>query len=243
MHRAAPDSKVLLLLFKKTSFAPSENPLIGFLRVNRSLLAFSATAFAVVAIGIHELPAQAAAQEAVEQAVGAQSIAVSAVAAQPTDLIRDGFDVITYTTVQWPVDPSTPVASGFGYRVSPCAGCSSFHQGTDFDPGRGTPIAAIADGVVTEVGNPSGSLGVHAVVQHTIDGVVVSSLYGHMEIGSMHLVVGQKVTRGQLIGLVGSTGASTGAHLHFGIMDASGTLIDSLVWIREHANVPYVPAS
>ena len=244
MHRAAPDPKVPFLVFqKKSSSARSENRLIGFLRVNRSVLAISATAVAVVAIGIHELPAQAAAaQAAIRQALGVQSVAVPAAVA-PADVTRDGFAVTSYTTVQWPVDPSSPVASGFGYRVSPCAGCSSFHQGTDFDPGRGTPIAAIADGVVTEVGNPSGSLGVYAIIRHSIDGVSFSSLYGHMELGSLRLSVGQTVTRGQLVGLVGDTGASTGSHLHFGIEDASGTLIDSLVWIREYANVPYAPAS
>ena len=230
-------------VFQKSSSARSDHPLIGFLRVNRSVLAISATAFAALAVGIHQIPAQAAAQELVNQVVGVQSIAVSTAVRQPVDLGRDAFEVSSYTTVQWPVDPSSPVASGFGYRVAPCAGCSSFHQGTDFDPGRGTPIAAIADGVVTEVGNPSGSLGVYAIIRHSVDGVTFSSLYGHMELGSLQLAVGQKVTRGQLIGRVGSTGASTGAHLHFGIEDASGTLIDSLEWIRQYANVPYAPAS
>jgi len=244
VHGAAPDPKVFVPLFQKSaSSARSRHPLIGFLRVNRSVLAISATAFAALAVGIHQIPAQAAAQELVNQVVGVQSMAVSTAVRQPVDLGRDAFEVSSYTTVQWPVDPSSPVASGFGYRVAPCAGCSSFHQGTDFDPGRGTPIAAIADGVVTEVGNPSGSLGVYAIIRHSIDGVTFSSLYGHMELGSLQLAVGQKVTRGQLIGRVGSTGASTGAHLHFGIEDASGTLIDSLEWIRQYANVPYAPAS
>lgn len=243
MHGAAPDSKVLVLLFPTSSSARSDNPLLGFLRVNRSVLTISATAFAVLAFGIHELPAQAVAQELVNQAIGVQSMTVPTSVQQPIDTTRDSYDVTSYTTVQWPVDPSSPVASGFGWRVAPCAGCSSFHQGTDFDPGRGTPIAAIADGVVTEVGNPSGALGVYAIIRHTINGVTFSSLYGHMELGSLQLSVGQTVTRGQLVGLVGSTGASTGAHLHFGIEDASGTLIDSLRWIRQYANVPYTPAS
>ncbi|HXR42257.1 MAG TPA: hypothetical protein VN738_07605, partial [Acidothermaceae bacterium] len=100
--------------------------------MNRSVLAISATAFALVAVGIHELPAQAVAEQAIEQALGAQTVAVSPDVAQPTDVTRDAFVVTSYTTVQWPVDPASPVASGFGYRVSPCAGCSSFHQGTDF---------------------------------------------------------------------------------------------------------------
>jgi len=244
VHGAAPDSKVPLLhVFQKSAPVRSDNPLIGFLRVNRSVLAISATAFAVLAVGIHELPAQAAAQELVNQAIGVQSMSVSTAVAQPVDLARDSFEVSSYTTVQWPVPPSTPVADGFGYRIPPCAGCSSFHQGTDLDPGFGTPIAAIADGVVTEVGNPSGTLGVYAIIRHSIDGVTFSSLYGHMELGSLQLAVGQTVTRGQLVGLVGSTGQSTGAHLHFGIEDASGTFIDSLAWIRHYANVPYTPAS
>jgi len=227
----------------KSASARSEHPLIGFLKVNRSVLAISATAFAVVAVGLHELPAQAAAHDLLNQVIGVQSLTVSTSAVRPVDLSRDSFAVSSYTTVQWPVDPSTPVADGFGYRVPPCAGCSSFHQGTDFDPGNGTPIAAIADGVVTEVGNPSGSLGVYAIIRHSIDGVTFSSLYGHMRLGSLRLAVGQHVTRGQLIGLVGDTGASTGPHLHFGIEDGSGTLIDSLAWIRQYANVPYAPAS
>jgi murein DD-endopeptidase MepM/ murein hydrolase activator NlpD len=230
-------------LFQKSSSARSDNPLIGFLRVNRSVLAISATAFAVLAVGIHELPAQAAAQELVNQAIGVQSMTVSTSVARPIDLTRDAFDVTSYTTVQWPIDPSSPVASRFGYRVPPCTGCSSFHRGTDFDPGQGAPIAVVADGVVTEVGNPSGSLGVYAIVQHSIDGVTFSSIYAHMELGSLQLAVGQTVKRGQLVGLVGSTGESTGAHLHFGVEDASGTVIDSLSWLREYANVPYVPAS
>ena len=244
MHCDAPDSKVFLPVFQKSSSARSDSPLIGFLRVHRSVLAISATAFAVLAVGIHELPAQAAAaQQLVNQAVGVQSMAVSTAVAQPVDLTRDSFQVSSYTTVQWPVDPSSPVASGFGYRIAPCAGCSSFHQGTDLDPGRGTPISVIADGVVTEVGNPSGGLGVYAIIRHSINGVTFSSLYGHMLLGSLQLHVGETVTRGQLVGRVGSTGASTGAHLHFGIEDASGTLIDSLAWIRQYANVPYTPAS
>lgn len=243
MHRAAPDSKVSILLFQKSLSARSDNPLIGFLRVNRSVLAISATAFAVLAVGIHELPAQAAAQVLVNQAIGVQSMTVSTSVAQPIDLARDAFDVTSYTTVQWPVDPSSPVASRFGYRVPPCAGCSSFHRGTDFDPGQGTPIATVADGVVTEVGNPSGSLGVYAIIRHSIDGVTFSSIYAHMELGSLQLAVGQTVKRGQLVGLVGSTGESTGAHLHFGVEDASGAVIDSLIWLREYANVPYAPAS
>jgi murein DD-endopeptidase MepM/ murein hydrolase activator NlpD len=248
VHGAAPDSKVpnSLLPLKstatRTAGAHFHGPLVGFLRLNRSVLAITAFAFAFAAIGINELPGQAAAQEAVGQPTGLQHVSVSTAATQSVGVNRDAFAVTTRTAVQWPIDPSTPVGDGFGYRAAPCAGCSTFHQGTDFGPGFGTPIAAIADGVVTGVGNPSGDLGVHAIIRHSIDGVVFSSVYGHMEYGSMHLVVGQTVTRGQLVGLVGGTGESTGPHLHFGILDASGKPINPLTWIRRNANVPFVPA-
>ena len=221
------------------------SPLVGFLRINRSVLAITAVAFVVAAVGVHEMPAQAATQTVTTTT---PSEHLSAVTAPVTDaenavsLTRDPFTVTTFSMVEWPIDPSSPVGDRFGNRTPPCAGCSSFHRGTDFNPGLGTPIGAIADGVVTEVGNPSGELGVYAIIQHTIDGVVVSSVYGHMELGSMHLTVGQTVTRGQLVGLVGDTGESTGAHLHFGILDAGGTPIDSLAWITKHANAAYVAA-
>jgi murein DD-endopeptidase MepM/ murein hydrolase activator NlpD len=221
---------------------PAVHPLIGFLRVNRSVLAITATVFAFATVGIHEMPAQAATDHVVAEAVGMQHIAVPDTV-DPVAVTRDSVAVTSFTTVQWPVSPSTPVADHFGPRIAPCASCSSFHQGTDLDAGRGSPIAAIADGVVTQVGNPSGTCGVFAIIQHDIDGVVWSSVYCHMELGSLRLSVGESVKRGQLIGLVGQTGDATGPHLHFGILDASGTAIDSLVWIEQHANVPYVEAS
>lgn len=215
----------------------------------------TATVSVMAAVGIHDLPAQAATQQQ-SPLVAGQHLTVSATVtsdstrgstAASTETAtalpaRDSFSVISYSTVEWPIDPSSPVGDGFGSRTPPCSGCSSFHRGTDFTPGAGTPIGAIANGVVTEVGDPSGELGVYAIIQHTIDGVTVSSVYGHMKFGSMPLTVGEAVTRGQLVGLVGDTGLSTGAHLHFGILDAAGTPINSLAWIRAHANIGYAAA-
>lgn len=134
--------------------------------------------------------------------------------------------------IQWPFDVGVPISDGFGYRVAPCSGCSSYHEGIDMNPGAGTPIQAIADGVVREVGNPSGSLGVYAIIDHQIDGQTVSSLYAHMAYGSLALRVGQTVKVRQLVGLVGSTGASTGAHLHLGI-SVDGTPIDPYAWLTQ----------
>jgi murein DD-endopeptidase MepM/ murein hydrolase activator NlpD len=98
-------------------------------------------------------------------------------------------------------------------------------------------VLAIADGVVTQIGEPSGALGVHVVIQHTIDGETVFSTYSHMGLGTMHLALGQVVTRGEVVGNVGSTGESTGPHLHFQILDAGGTPINPLTWLDQHVNI------
>ncbi len=108
-----------------------------------------------------------------------------------------------------------PISSGFGYRD--CYGCSSNHQGLDMNPGEGTPIQSIGDGVVVEVGNPDGTFGVYARIQHEVDGQMFTSLYAHMLEGSLAVQVGDTVTAGTLVGQVGNSGQSTGAHLHFGI--------------------------
>jgi murein DD-endopeptidase MepM/ murein hydrolase activator NlpD len=134
--------------------------------------------------------------------------------------------------IQWPFSQGVPIASGFGPRKSPCGGCSSFHEGLDLTPGVGTPIQAIADGVVSEVGNPSGSFGVYAVVDHVIDGQKVSSLYGHMQRGSLNVSVGDTIKKGQIVGSVGSTGASSGPHLHISILLGGTVPIDPFAYLK-----------
>lgn len=103
------------------------------------------------------------------------------------------------------------MSSPFGNRVSPTTGASSYHQGVDLAAPKGTPIYATRAGRVT-VASYSNSAGYYVSINH-LDGY--SSIYMHMTnyvVGS-----GQTVSAGQLIGYVGSTGISTGNHLHFGI--------------------------
>jgi murein DD-endopeptidase MepM/ murein hydrolase activator NlpD len=138
--------------------------------------------------------------------------------------------------IQWPVPASTPVSDDYGPRSAPCSGCSTFHKGADLTAGLGAPIQAIADGVVTEVSaTDDGGLGVHAVVEHVVDGQTVSSVYGHMIVGSLLVSVGQTVTVGQQVGSLGSTGQSTGPHLHFEILLDGTTPTDPLAWLGAHA--------
>lgn len=152
---------------------------------------------------------------------------------------RYGNQVFTFTnnpngTIQWPFATSVPIASGFGARMA-CSYCSSQHMGVDFTPGAGAPIQAIADGVVNDVIVSNGGLGVHVVIDHVINGQNIQSVYAHMRWGSPAVAQGQTVKVGQYLGDVGSTGASTGAHLHLEI-HVEGTPVDPFVWLKANAN-------
>lgn len=103
------------------------------------------------------------------------------------------------------------ISSPFGNRESPTEGASSYHQGVDLAAAEGTPIYATRSGTVT-VATYSNSAGYYVSINH---GDGFSSVYMHM---TKYVVSsGQQVSAGQVIGYVGSTGISTGPHLHFGI--------------------------
>ncbi|UKJ05814.1 M23 family metallopeptidase [Solitalea lacus] len=103
----------------------------------------------------------------------------------------------------------TRMASGYGYRIHPIYKTRKFHAGMDFTSQTGTPIYATGDGVVTTAGIERG-YGNEVVINH---GYGYSTLYGHMS--KIATRVGQRVKRGEVIGYVGNTGASTGPHLHY----------------------------
>ena len=104
----------------------------------------------------------------------------------------------------------TRIASGFGYRVDPVYKVTKFHAGLDFTAPQGTPIYATADGVVKEADYNAGGFGNHVLISH---GYGYETLYGHMY--RIKAKVGQKISRGEVIGYVGSTGKSTGPHCHY----------------------------
>jgi murein DD-endopeptidase MepM/ murein hydrolase activator NlpD len=141
----------------------------------------------------------------------------------------------TNGTIQWPFPDPVPVSSGFGARhVANCSFCSTFHEGLDFVPPAGTTIDSIAAGVVSQAGT-TGPFGNHVMIDHVINGQKVQSLYAHMISGSIKVVVGQQVTVAQPIGLLGSTGNSTGPHLHLEI-HLDGTPVDPFAWLKANAN-------
>jgi murein DD-endopeptidase MepM/ murein hydrolase activator NlpD len=131
--------------------------------------------------------------------------------------------------IQWPFAVGVPISYGFGMRDG------AMHEGADFTPGEGSPIQAIADGVVRESTDSGGAFGVHIVIDHIIDGELVSSSYSHMLYGSRQVEVGDQVTVGTVIGHTGNTGRSFGAHTHFEILANGTDPIDPIPWLREHA--------
>jgi murein DD-endopeptidase MepM/ murein hydrolase activator NlpD len=114
------------------------------------------------------------------------------------------------------------VTSDFGVREHPVRGGARMHTGVDFSAGDGGVYAA-ADGVVVQTAT-SGGYGLQTVVEHTApDGSTWLSRYSHQS--SFSVEPGDQVTRGQRIGTIGSTGVSTGPHLHFEVM-IGGELTD-----------------
>lgn len=104
------------------------------------------------------------------------------------------------------------ISSEYGYRYHPLSGSYTFHYGVDMAANTGTPIYATRGGVVTDAKYQAGGAGYYVWINH---GDGYSSVYMHMD--SFIVEEGQYVQAGQLIGYVGSTGGSTGPHLHFGI--------------------------
>jgi murein DD-endopeptidase MepM/ murein hydrolase activator NlpD len=149
----------------------------------------------------------------------------------------DTFSNDTSGTIQWPFPTGVPISDGFGYRSSPGGIGSTNHQGIDFNPGMGAPLQVIADGTVRlSQTSDAGGYGCYVIVDHNVNGMEFASLYGHMQCGSVEMSKGEEVKVGQQVGKVGSTGTSTGAHLHFEIHDERDTPIDPMPWLNQYAN-------
>ncbi|GED67622.1 metalloendopeptidase [Brevibacillus reuszeri] len=102
-------------------------------------------------------------------------------------------------------------SSGFGMRTDPFTGRSAGHNGVDMAAPKGTTIMAAANGVVIFAGYSNG-FGNTVMIKHSDE---ITTLYGHIREGGIKVSVGQSVTKGQKIAEVGSTGRSTGNHVHF----------------------------
>ncbi len=143
--------------------------------------------------------------------------------------IRAAFVPERESLIVFPVPAGTfERTSGFGPRIDPFSGASSYHAGQDYAAPNDTPIYAMADGVVVHAGGSyAGRSENTVVIRHQIGGKVYESWYVHMYDHGVLVKEGDTVTAGQKIGLVGSNGNSTGPHLHFEVHDPSlGTADD-----------------
>lgn len=113
------------------------------------------------------------------------------------------------------------LSAGFGSRPDPFSGDAAFHGGLDISADKGRPVYATADGVV-ETAEWNGNYGNLLVLDH---GYGLKTRYGHLS--GFHVKTGDRIQRGKVIGYVGSTGRSTGAHLHYEVL-ANGQLINPL---------------
>jgi murein DD-endopeptidase MepM/ murein hydrolase activator NlpD len=112
-----------------------------------------------------------------------------------------------------PLQSFRRVSSNFGVRTHPISGYRKMHQGIDFAAGSGTPVVAPADGVVVEA-RRWGGYGNWLRIRHANG---LESGYGHLSRYASGVRAGQRVSQGQVVAYVGSTGASTGPHLHYEI--------------------------
>lgn len=132
--------------------------------------------------------------------------------------------------VNYPFHESVKLTDTFGYRTAPV---EQFHDGQDFAAQPGTPVKAIADGVVMEAGMADDGCGFSVKLQHRIDGKDVTSRYCHMQNGSNELQKGDAVLMGDPIGGVGDTGMSFGAHLHLAIRVADAP-VDPIIFLAKY---------
>jgi murein DD-endopeptidase MepM/ murein hydrolase activator NlpD len=141
------------------------------------------------------------------------------------DMTLDDFDDLLGTFVN--PCPGATITSNFGFRDAPTAGATTYHQGIDLGTGGyNLPTYAAESGTVIYAGS-SGASGKMIAIDHG-NGVVTK--YGHHD--KIFVKVGDKVEKGQQIGLAGSTGVSTGIHLHFQV-EVNGQAVNPLVWLNE----------
>ena len=141
--------------------------------------------------------------EAVKKQI--QQMIAAAAASKPT---------LSFTGFICPLKSYSRISSEYGWRKNPVTGVNKLHAGTDFAAPGGTPIYAAASGYVQVAGWSSGGYGNYVIIYHgkMSDGNQYSTLYGHMR--SVATSAGKYVQQGEIIGYVGSTGNSTGNHLH-----------------------------
>jgi len=168
---------------------------------------------AVIFIAYRQAHSTAATPQGVPQAIP-PAITSQAPVNAPT---APAADKLATTPSIWPV--AGAVTSGFGMRTFPLGGGDEFHAGVDIAVDTGTPVVATADGQVIK----SGMAGGYGNMVEIAHGNNLATVYGHNS--RLAVSVGQNVKKGQVISYSGSTGESTGPHVHYEVRE-NGTAID-----------------
>lgn len=191
------------------------------MRTIRTTLLIAVTAAALIAGGM--TPASAVARPTTEHRVGA----VTASGIAPAQALPEA------TGFRLPIAAKTyQLSSHFGPRCIPVRGGSTFHQGVDLAAPAGTPIYAIAAGVVTATVSGSASRVGSISVRHLIGGAQYTSVYMHMWSATTQVKVGQTVSAGQRISEVGSSGVSSGNHLHLELWRAGAPAENAAAFLQ-----------
>ncbi|MCL2492818.1 MAG: peptidoglycan DD-metalloendopeptidase family protein [Clostridiales bacterium] len=169
--------------------------------------------------------AQKAIRDAAVDNIAAEEAASKQIEAELAN--RTGTGVYSGGVLSWPVQG--PITCGFGPRINPITRLPENHPGIDIGVPYGTPVHAAADGVVITA-SWYGGYGNAVMIDHGVDssGKDIVTLYGHNQ--SLAVSVGQHVTRGQVISYAGSTGESTGPHVHFGVY-VNGTAVNPMNYL------------
>ncbi|WP_344722177.1 peptidoglycan DD-metalloendopeptidase family protein, partial [Nesterenkonia halobia] len=126
--------------------------------------------------------------------------------------------------------------SEYGARCIPVQGGSTYHHGQDMGAEEGSQIRAVADGTVVRASSGTRYTSGYVVLRHQVDGETVHSAYYHMWDATTHVQVGQQVSGGQTVGLVGNSGPSTAPHLHVEIWEGdwlTGESQDPTQWLAQ----------
>ena len=172
--------------------------------------------------------------EAAKKAAEAQKAQQGSDTGNAGNTSTDGADPVTSNDsyaantgeLRWPLKVSGKISSKFGNRTSPTAGASTYHKGIDISVSSGTPIVASGAGTVVTA-TYSSTAGNYIMIYHG------NSLYTvYMHCSKLSVKVGDTVKQGDVIGNVGSTGISTGAHLHFGVT-VNGNYVDPFNYVSQ----------
>ena len=147
--------------------------------------------------------------------------------------VGSNFFALPDAIVGYPLDQPSVLTDGFSYRSEPV---EQFHAAQDFGIAEGTPALAIADGVVSAGPFITEACGFALEIQHDIDGKATKSRYCHMQTDSHSWQVGDAIKKGEVVGNVGNTGLSFGAHLHL-VIEIEGVPVDPMPFLATYSRV------